>query len=61
MGIVVQEGQEVRGARVVWETQSVVLQEQRMVVEAQARQEGQESVAPDEVGVVDLRMKVECL
>jgi hypothetical protein len=58
---VVQEGQEVRGVRVVWETQSEVHQERRTAVEAQARQEGQESVAPDRVGVVDLRMEVECL
>jgi hypothetical protein len=57
----VQEGQEAWGSQVVQETQLEVLQEKRMVVEAQARQEGQESVALDEVGVVDLRMEVECI
>jgi hypothetical protein len=58
---VVQEGQEVRGARVVRETQSEVRPERRTAVEAQARQEGQEAVEPDRVGVVDPRMEVECL
>jgi hypothetical protein len=58
---VVQEGQEVRGVQVVRETQLEVHQERRTAVEVQARQEGQESVAPDMVGVVDPRMEVECL
>ena len=58
---VVQEGQEVRGVRVVRETQSEVRLERRTAVEAQARQAGQEAAVSDREGMVDPRKEVECL
>jgi hypothetical protein len=58
---VVQEGQEVWGAWVVREAQLEVLWGMRRVVEVLARQEGQESAAPDTVCVVDPRVEAECL
>jgi hypothetical protein len=58
---VVQVGQEVRGVREVRETRSAVCQAWRMVVEVQARQEGQESVVSGMAGVMDPRMEVRCL
>jgi hypothetical protein len=58
---VVQEGQEVRGARVVREAQSEVLRGMRRVVVVWAGQEGQEAAAQDTVGELDPRMEVACL